>query len=68
MKVKFVERCNIDSALYRVGSILDLPKKEADKLIDSGKCVAVESKKKAKNRSVGLEASELETRVKTDAS
>ena len=51
-----------------MGSILDLPKKEADKLIDSGKCVAVESKKKAKNRSVGLEASELETRVETDAS
>jgi len=68
MKVKFVERCTVDSALYRVGTIVDLAKNVADELIDSGKCVAVESKKKAKNRSVGLEASELETRVETDAS
>lgn len=68
MKVKFVERCTVDSALYRVGSVVDLDKKVADDLVDSGKCIAVESKKKANNRSVGLEASELETRVETDAS
>jgi hypothetical protein len=68
MKVKFVERCSIDCKLYRVGAIDDLAKKVADELIDSGKCVAVESKKKAKNRSIGLKAEELETRVEKDAS
>jgi len=68
MKVKFVERCTVDSALYRVGSVVDLDKKVADDLVDSGKCVAVESKKKLKNKSVGLKSSELETRVETDAS
>ena len=68
MKVKFVERCSVDSKLYRVGSIDDLAKDVADKLIDSGKCVAVEAKKKAKNRSVGLKTDELETRVEKDAS
>jgi len=68
MKVKFVEQCVFECRMYRVGTIVDLAKNVADELIDSGKCVAVESKKKAKNRSVGLEASELETRVETDAS
>jgi hypothetical protein len=68
MKVKFVERCSVDRKLYRVGSVDDLPKDIADKLIDSGKCVAIEKKKKAKNRSVGLKADELETRVEEDAS
>lgn len=68
MKVKFVERCSVDSKLYRVGSLDDLAKDVADKLIDSGKCVAVEPKKKAKNRSVGLKSNELETRVEKDAS
>lgn len=68
MKVKFVERCSVDRVLYRVGSIDDLAKDIANELIDSGKCVAVEGKKKAKNRSVGLEANEIETRDVTDAS
>lgn len=67
MKVKFVEQCSVDCALYRVGTVVDLFKKVADDLIDSGKCVAVEAKKKTKNRSVGLD-DKLETRVEKDAS
>ena len=67
MKVKFVEKCGIDGILYRPTDTVELSKKVADKLIESGKCVAVEAKKKAKNRSVGLE-DKLETRVETDAS
>ncbi len=68
MKVKFVERCSVDRVLYRVGSIDDLATDIANELIDSGKCFAVEGKTKAKNRSVGLEANEIETRDVTDAS
>ena len=68
MKVKFVEKCGLDGILYRPTDTVDLSKKVADELIESGKCVPVEAKKKAKNRSVGLDDDKLETRVETDAS
>lgn len=68
MKVKFISKCGIRGQLYRPGDELDVDKKTADDLIESGRCIPVEAKKKAKNRSVGLGEDKPLTRVETDAS
>ena len=68
MKVQFVSKCGIDGLLYRPGDKLDLAKNKAEELIDAGKCIPVEGKKKPKNRSIGLDEDKPLTRVETDAS
>ncbi len=67
MKVQFVSKCGIRGLLYRPGDKIDLDKKEAEELIEAGRCIPVEAKKKAKNRSVGLDEDKPLTRVETNA-
>ena len=50
MKVQFISKCGIGGLLYRPGDKLDLAKKNAEELIDAGKCIPVETKKKAKTK------------------
>tara|TARA_Y100000004_G_scaffold185762_1_gene236415 strand:- start:2170 stop:2373 length:204 start_codon:yes stop_codon:yes gene_type:complete len=64
MKIEFIKTCQVVTARYKAGEVVELDDATANQLIDAGKAIPQFVEVKQEDRSIGLSEDKPKTRAK----